>query len=145
MKSQNFIFTPGIWLGEGKITFTASPQFLKFYTKWEIVEERPNVMKAVQTVEMQGIGEQVINTFTFKDFQSTTFSVFLENDVVGKISGKGIFDEQIIAWEFSGQATFEGFEVYEQQENGDFSLHAEYGSSDQFRTVVEGLIWRKGS
>jgi hypothetical protein len=45
----------------------------------------------------------------------------------------------------STQFAFEGFEVYEQQENGDYFLHAEYGSPDQFRTIIEGLIWRKGT
>jgi hypothetical protein len=145
MQSQDFIFTPGIWLGEGKITFSASSEFLKFYTKWEILEETPGVMKAKQIVEMQGVGEQVINLFTFKDIKATSFTVTLENNLVGQMTGTGLRDKNVIAWEFQGQVTFEGFEVYEQQENGDYFLHAEYGSSDQFRTIVEGLIWRKGS
>lgn len=145
MPSQDFIFTPGFWLGEGKITFSASAEFLKFYTKWEIVEETPAVIKAKQIVEMQGVEEQVINMFTFKDIKPASFTVLLENNIVGKISGTGLRDKNVIAWEFQGQLTFEGFEAYEQQENGDYFLHAEYGSPDQFRTIVEGLIWRKGS
>jgi hypothetical protein len=145
MAEQEFIFTSGLWLGEGKITFSASSEFLKFYTKWKITQEDPDEMKAVQIVEMQGIKEQVINTFTFKEIKPTSFTVILENNMVGIISGKGLRSEQTIAWEFRGHETFEGLEVYERQENGDYFLHAEYGASDQFRTIVEGLIWRKGS
>jgi hypothetical protein len=143
MPEKEFIFTPGLWLGEGKISFSSSPEFLKFYTKWEIEEESPGVMKAVQTVEMQGVEEQLINVFIFKDIQPASFSVSLQNNIVGAISGTGLRDAHLIAWEFKGELAFEGFEVYEQQENGDYFLHAEYGSPEQFRTTVEGLIWRK--
>lgn len=145
MPKENFIFTPSLWLGEGKISFSASPEFLKFYTKWEIKEKSPGVMTATQVVEMHGMEEQVINVFTFKDIQPNSFTVNLENNIVGSISGTGLRDENTIAWEFRGQAILEGFEVYEQQETGDYFLHAEYGSSDQFRTIIEGLIWFKGS
>lgn len=145
MSRQDFIFTPGIWLGEGKITFSASSEFIRFYTKWQISEEQDKVMKAIQTVEMQGVEEQVTNTFTFYDIQPNSFSVSMENNLVGKVVGKGIRDGKLIAWEFHKQEDCEGFEVYEQQENGDYFLHAEYGAPEPFRTVVEGLIWRKGS
>ena len=145
MSIQDFIFTPGHWLGEGKITFIASSEFLKFYTKWEITELRPGMMKGVQIVEMQGVDEHVVNTFTFFDIKPDKFSVSLENNIVGKITGTGVRNNHTIAWEFREQAAFEGFEAYEQQENGDFFLHAEYGAPSQFRTIVEGLVWRKGS
>lgn len=41
MSEKDFIFIPSLWLGEGKISFTASQEFLKFYTKWEINEDTP--------------------------------------------------------------------------------------------------------
>jgi hypothetical protein len=145
MQPQDFIFTSGIWLGEGKISFSNSPEFIKFYTKWEIAEESPKVVKAVQVVEMQGVEEHVINIFRFKDITPTSFSVSLENILVGTITGTGLRAERLIAWEFRGKSAIEGFETYEQQENGDYFLHAEYGTPDQFRTIIEGLIWRKGS
>lgn len=145
MPQNDFIVTPGLWLGEGKISFSSSSEFLKFYTKWNIQEDSPGIMKATQIVEMQGVDEHVINSFTFTEIKPTSFSVFLENNVLGSILGSGLRDEHVIAWEFRDQLTFEGFEVYEQQENGDYFLHAEYGASDQFRTIIEGLIWRKGS
>lgn len=145
MTRKDFIFTPSLWLGEGKISFSTSPEFLKFYTKWEIKEKTSHIMIATQVVEMQGMEEQIINVFTFKDILFDSFTVFLENNLVGIVAGKGIRDEHTIAWEFRNQSAFEGFEVYEQQENGDYFLHAEYGSPDQFRTIIEGLIWRKGT
>lgn len=145
MSLNDFIFIPSIWLGEGKISFSSSSEFIKFYTKWQITEENSGIMKAMQVVEMQGVEERVINTLTFKEIQPSTFSVILENNIVGQISGTGLRDEHMIGWEFRGNPAFEGFEVYEQQENGDYFLHAEYGSPEQFRTTVEGLIWRKGS
>lgn len=141
--NEDFIFTPGLWLGEGKISFSSSPEFLKFYTKWEISHVDTHAMKAVQAVEMEGVEDQVVNIFTFFDIQEATFSVCLENENVGKIYGKGLRDEKIIAWEFRGQPNFEGFETYEKQENGDYFMHAEYGSPSEFRTMVEGLIWEK--
>lgn len=145
MPEKDFIFTPGLWLGEGKISFSSSPEFLRFYTKWEIKEDTPGIMTATQIVEMHGMEEQVINQLTFTDIQPTSFKVHLENNLIGSISGAGLRTENSIAWEFRGQIAFEGFEVYERQETGDYFLHAEYGSTDQFRTIIEGLIWRKGS
>lgn len=146
MATKDFIFTPGTWIGEGKISFSASPEFIKFYTKWEISQADLNQLKATQTVEMQGVEEHVINVFTFYDITATSFAVQLENNVVGSILGTGLIASNVIAWEFRGSpTTFEGFEVYERQENGDFSLHAEYSSTDQFRTLIEGLIWKKSS
>lgn len=144
MTPHHFIFTPGIWIGEGKITFSTSPDFIKFYTKWQITEEQPGTIKAVQTVEMHGIKEHVVNNFTFVDVTPKSFALTLESEMIGSVNGKGLIDARSIAWEFRGNLSFEGFEVYELQENGDYFLHAEY-SSEQFRTIVEGLIWKKGS
>jgi len=144
MTKNNFIFTPGTWLGEGKISFAISPDFLKFYTKWQITALDDGVVVATQIVEMQGVDERVVNAFMFKDISPTSFNVVLENNLVGSVEGKGVKDEHTIAWEFHNQSNFEGFESYEQQENGDYFLHAEYGTPDQYRTTVEGLIWYKG-
>lgn len=138
-----FIFQTGTWIGEGKISFSSSPEFIKFYTKWQINEEIPGQLKALQIVEMQEVEEHVVNSFTFLEILDSSFTVILENEMIGKITGKGIKDERSIAWEFRNQEVFEGFEVYEQQENGDYSLYAEYTSADQFRTIIQGLIWKK--
>src|SRR5688572_3317977 len=104
-----FIFSQGIWLGEGKISFTSSPEFIKFYTRWQIVPEENGQIRAVQIVEMQGIGEQIINTFHFMDITPLEFSLTLENTIVGKIKGKGMrTDNSTVAWEFRSQGSFEG-------------------------------------
>lgn len=140
---KEFIFAPGIWLGEGKITFSASSEFIKFYMKWEVTEENDHVMKAIQTIQMQGIEEKSINQLTFSDIQPTSFLVTLENEPIGKVKGKGIYTDQMIAWEFQNTSGFDGFETYERRENGDFFLHAEYGRNDRYRTLIEGLVWKK--
>ncbi len=143
MSKQEFIFNSGLWLGEGKITFSASQEFLKFYTKWKIQEIRPGVISALQIVEMQGVEEHVNNTFTFTGIENKSFNIRLENNAVGSILGMGLRDENIIAWQFCNHETFEGFETYKRQETGGYFLHAEYGTSEQFRTIIEGFIWCK--
>lgn len=143
MSSLLFILQPGIWIGEGKISFSASPDFIKFYTKWEVKESQPGHIKAKQVVEMQGIDEHVINFFEIREITERSFFVELESEAIGHVTGSGIFDEKMIAWEFRNQDAFEGFEVYELQENGDFLFHAEY-ASEQFRTLIDGLVWKKG-
>lgn len=140
---KEFIFTPGIWLGEGKISFSASPEFIKFYMKWEITEEAPLFMKARQMIQMQGIEEKTVNDYIFTDIHADSFRVILENEALGKAEGQGIVDEKIIAWEFIKPSTFVGFETYERKDNGDFFLHAEFGTNDHYRTIIEGLVWPK--
>lgn len=140
---KEFILTPGIWLGEGKISFSASPEFIKFYMKWEITEEAPNVIRASQAIQMQGIEQKSINEFTFSEITDASFVVKLENEVFGEIMGSGIINDRMIGWEFQKDANFQGFETYERQENGDFFLHAEYGTNDRYRTIIEGLVWPK--
>lgn len=144
MVNTDFIFTSGLWLGEGKITLGTSKEFIKFYTKWVIDEPSSGVMRGVQTVEMLGIEEHVVNTFIFSHLKPTSFEVSLENpQLAEKVIGTGIRNERTIAWEFRGNSALEGFEVYERQANGDYFIHAEYGSSSEFRTLIEGLIWQK--
>lgn len=147
MQKQNhtFIFNPGIWVGEGKITFSTSPENIHFYTKWTI--EKNDETKGYvceQQVEMQGMNESVFNHLVIFDVTEESFKIKLENDLIGKVSGQGIIDPKTIAWEYMGEE-FEGFEVYELQDNGDYTLHAEYSSSDQYRTIIDGRIWKKSS
>lgn len=143
---HSFIFSPGVWIGEGKITFSTSPETIHFYTKWIVEkfdEERGHICE--QRVEMQGIDDTVFNSLTFSDVTPTSFTIALENDLVGKVIGKGVIDPKTIAWEYRTGTDFEGFEVYELQDNGDYMLHAEYSSPDQYRTIVDGRIWKKST
>jgi hypothetical protein len=54
-----------------------------------------------------------------------------------------VIDAKTIAWEFRNNEEFQGFEVYELQENGDYMLHAEYSTSEDFRTIIDGRVWQK--
>lgn len=143
MNAHEFIFVPGQWLGEGRITFTVSPEVLHFYNKWNVEKIERGMISCQQEVEMEGREENLFNNFTFSEFLPSSFSVELTNQLLGTLKGKGIIDVKTIAWEFSGYPDFEGFEVYELQENGDYMMHAEYISSDQFRTIIDGRIWKK--
>ena len=75
---------------------------------------------------MQGIDESVFNNLVFSDATPSSFSVLLENDLIGRVNGKGVIDPKTIAWEYRSGTDFEGFEVYELQDNGDYMMHAEY-------------------
>lgn len=138
-----FILTPGCWLGEGTVSFTASPEVLKFYTRWDVSNSVGGIVACKQSVEMQEHGETVNNAFCITELNPTSFKIELSNDVIGTVTGKGIIDEKAIAWEFRSHENFEGYEVYELQENGDYLLHAEYSSPEQFRTIIDGRIWKK--
>jgi hypothetical protein len=143
MTTHQFIFHPGQWIGEGKVTFSISPEILHFYTKWTIETENHHEIHSIQLVEIQGNEPSMQNIFKFLDISSNKFIVNLENDILGNVNGTGIIDPKNIAWEFHGAGGLEGFEIYELQENGDYLLHAEYTSPDQFRTLIDGRIWKK--
>lgn len=141
--SHQFLFSPGLWVGEGRVTFSSSPDHLRFYTKWNIEKENQGMIPCQQHVEMEGGEDRVFNNFVFSAVTSSSFLLELTNELLGNVKGKGVIDPKTIAWEFRGNDEFEGFEVYELQENGDYMLHAEYASTDQFRTIIDGRIWKK--
>ena len=146
MSVRDFIFKSGLWVGEGKVTFSASPNHLRFYTKWSMEEELDGKFKWLQRVELERGESNVYNNFLFFNISETAFSVELSNELLGTVQGKGLINQKTIAWEFKRELEhegFEGFEVYELQENGDFMFHAEYSSDDLMRTIVDGRIWRK--
>lgn len=141
--SHLFIFKPGIWIGEGTISFSMSPTKVKFFTRWEVVDLGEKGSQCRQAVELQGVDEHVINQYSFTKPEELEFEVVLENELVEKVKGHGFIENNKIAWEFREGGAFEGFEVYELGENGLYHMHAEYASSDQFRTVIDGQIWKK--
>jgi hypothetical protein len=144
MENHHFIFTPVDWLGQGKITFSSSPIELDFYTRWNPLSEAHGVIECIQRVEVKESDEPVINTYAFSEITDTSFVVTLSNDMVGKAIGKGVIDEKRVAWEFRGIPGFEGFEVYEVQDNGEYLMHAEYLADEDYRTHIKGRIWKKG-
>ena len=142
-RAHQFIFTPGVWLGEGNIRFSASPEDIKFYTRWESAESDGDELTSLQTVQMQGVDDKVLNRFRFHGMEDGMFKVERHNELVNTVLGTGIIDNDKIAWEFRGQDNFEGFEVYTREKDELYIMHAEFASSDQFRTIIDGKIWQK--
>lgn len=143
MAKHLFLFTPGIWLGEGVVTFSASPEHIRFYTKWQVNDiDSMLAIPCEQKVELQDTNEKVINELSLYNITSTNFLIKLENALFGQVTGKGLIDDKTIAWEFRSPEAIEGYEVYEIQDNGDYLFHSEY-ASDQFRTIIDGRIWKK--
>lgn len=142
MMNHTFIFSPGLWVGEGKIVLNMVEEELFFGTKWSIQNtDFTGKVNCAQDIQIQGLPEQMRNELTFYDFQTKGFQVDMENQNVGRIVGSGIFDEKMIAWEFRNNANFEGFETYTLQEDGSYIMKGEYITTDQFRTQIEARIW----
>lgn len=137
-----FIFQPGLWVGEGKIRFSNSQEELRFFTKWTISDEIDQKIHAFQQVEMECAPEQVRNHFLFSDMTETSFSIQLENEAMGIVSGSGIITPSTISWVFK-EEDFEGSESYSLvPDKEEYLLNAEY-VHDDFLTMVEGRIWKK--
>lgn len=143
MIAHYFLFSPGAWIGEGKVSFSMSPEVLRYYTKWVVDPKKEGAICCEQRVEKEGGGEDVFNNFTISDIEEGGFNIELTNESLGTVRGRGVIDAKTIAWEFRSNEEFQGFEVYELQENGDYMLHAEYSSSEDFRTIIEGRLWQK--
>jgi hypothetical protein len=143
MLNHDFIFKPSSWVGEGKITLNMVEEELKFYTKWNVLaQDFAGNIPSVQEIQISGISENMRNELTFFNFTKSGFSIEMENMNIGRVVGTGIIDEKLIAWEFrENDLNFEGFEIYRLQEDGSYLMKAEYVTSDQFRTQIEGKIW----
>lgn len=146
-KSDCFIFEPGVWLGEGKVKLSISEEELKFATRWNIDKaKKTGRIISVQEVQITGVPEMMNNRFLFYDFDQETFKVELENQTIGKIVGAGIYRPKLIAWEFRlNEIGFEGFEMYQLLEDGSYFMHAEYLAEEDFRTHIQGKIWKKSA
>ena len=144
MNKHVFIFSPGIWLGEGKIILNMVEEELNFFTKWNLGgRDLAEKIQGNQEIQINGITESMRNELTFFDFMKSGFSVEMENMNVGRIVGTGVFDDKLIAWEFrNNEMNFEGYETYYLQDDGKYKMHAEYVTSDQFRTQIDGKIYR---
>jgi hypothetical protein len=141
---MTFLFEPGTWLGEGKISFSITTEELRFFTRWTVSEtEEEGTYLWTQRVEMAQDGEKIENHFAFTPLKEGIFSVKLENEFIGKAIGKGVFDENKVAWEVTSPESFQGFESYIKKEAGRFAFHAEYIAPDNFRTIINGEIWKK--
>jgi hypothetical protein len=139
---SHFLFESGEWLGAGQVTFTMSPDLLYFRTKWSVAKQEDATFLCSQTVEIIG-GDSMLNVFSISPTSDRTFGIVLSNEVLGEFMGTGIVEPEIVAWEFRDVGTFEGYEVYERTQEDEYSMHAEYLSSDGARTMIRGKIWRK--
>jgi hypothetical protein len=145
MDQHLFILDPSQWLGEGKIRLNMVDEELGFVTRWNVGnrDDRGRI-ESVQEVQVKGVADVMFNQFSFFDITPTQFSVELENQALGRVIGNGIINDKVIAWEFRVlELGFEGFEFYEKQDDGKYLMRAEYCTSDQFRTIINGTIWKK--
>jgi hypothetical protein len=149
MSHHLFLLQPSSWLGEGKIRLNMVEEELAFFTRWsmgftnEEGEEEKDVVRCLQEIQVKGMADIMHNQFTIRDCTATSFVIELENQALGKITGIGLLNQEIIGWEFRiPELGFEGFEFYEKQPDDSYLMRAEYATSDQFRTMINGKIWQ---
>lgn len=140
---HSFIFSPGNWQGEGRILLNMVEEELIFNTCWAVQQgDLLGKVACCQEIQIQGLSEDMRNDLTFYDFSGERFAVDMENPNVGRIVGTGVFNDEMIAWEFRGnEMHFEGFESYQKQGDGSYQMKGEYVTSDQFRTEITAKIW----
>lgn len=143
MTKKHFLFSPGIWIGEGSITFSDAAEKLKFYTRWKIEERESGNVHGEQHVEIQGGSDRIQNQYEISGHKDDKFSITLRNELVSMVEGSGVLDGDKIAWEFRGHPNFEGYEVYQLKSEDEYDFRAEYVSPDQLRSVIVGRIWKK--
>lgn len=142
----HFLLDPSsVWIGEGEVTFPSSQEKIRFFTRWQKKEVTPDVIKWLQEVELHHVQQTTYNYFSIFDIKDGHFKIVLENEMMGKVSGKGVIDPKIVAWELRDHPGMEGFEVYELQTDGQYHFRAEYSSPDRFHTLIHGKIWKKSS
>ncbi len=145
MKQQLFLLQSGIWLGEGKICLTSSDEELKFYTRWTVPPiDSSGMLECVQDIEISGISDKMRNVFSLSEIGEKKFHIELENQTLGRIVGKGIIKENTIGWELRNlELGFEGFEFYNRESDDSYFMRAEYATSEDYRTIIQGRIWKK--
>ncbi len=144
MLQHAFILSPYPWLGEGKIRLNMVEEELGFVTRWKVSnKDAGGIIECVQEIQVKGLADIMLNQFVLYDFSGNHFSIDLENPALGKITGSGLIEDHVIAWEFRIQELgFEGFEFYEKESADCYRMRAEYATTDQYRTVINGKVWR---
>ena len=144
MYNHSFILSPNNWLGEGRIQLNMVDEELGFFTRWN-VPNRDSIgrIECIQEIQVKGLSDIMINQFSFFDLSHANFSIELENQALGKVTGSGLINEKVIAWEFRiADIGFEGFEFYEKESDTSYQMRAEYATRDQFRTLIRGRLWK---
>lgn len=147
MFNHSFIFSPGIWQGEGKILLNMVDEELIFNMQWSVQnKDFTGKVACAQDIQIHGLSENMRNELSFYDMQNKCFAVDMENQNVGRIVGSGVYDEKMIAWEFrNNDMNFEGYETYNLQADGSYQMKGEYVTSDQFRTQIEARLWLRSN
>ncbi len=145
MTHHQFLLLPNTWLGQGKIQLNMVSEELAFFTRWNVDHiDGEGRIECTQEIQVKGLSDVMSNEFFIYNLSSGEFVIDLENQTLGRISGKGIVNEKIIAWEFRVEEIgFEGFEIYEKQDDTNYLMRAEYATSDQFRTLIQGRVWQQ--
>lgn len=143
MIAHRFIFTPGVWLGEGRISLSLVAEPLVFFTRWNVYpRNEKGQITCLQEIQVKGISDIMVNRFAFLDVVPTAFHVMMDNHAIGRVNGIGIIRPEMIGWEFRVQELgFEGFEFYEKQSEDLYHMHGEFATSDDLRTQIHGKIW----
>lgn len=116
---------------------------LPFTMHWNISPSENEKINFHQIVEVENFNDPLSNNFSLSSVTSNNFTITLENNLVGKVEGKGIYDDKIIAWEFRNASEgFEGYEIYELQPDGSYKMRAEFMGGEDYRTFVVGSINR---
>jgi len=134
-----FIFEPGVWLGEGKVSFSTSQEIVFFRTKWTIYES--GLLE--QRIETVDASEPSMNSFFISDREDNTFKISMENASLEKVYGTGGIEDNRVFWEFPLQNDFQGFEIYARINPEEYSFHAEYKLGDLVHTEIHGKLWKK--
>lgn len=146
MVKHNFIFTPGKWLGEGRIQLNMVEEELSFFTRWKVEEEENGEIECTQEIQVKGLSDVMINRFVFSNIKADSFSVLMENYAVGKVEGKGFINDEKIGWEFRAEEVgFEGFEFYDKQPDDTYHVHGEFSTQEDLRTEVRGKVWKQAN
>ena len=117
---------------------------LKFFSKWRVqpIDEEGKI-ECSQKIEISSIAEEMHNHFTLFEIGKEAFKVTLESQSVGKVEGQGIIRPKLISWELrQGAEGVDGFEFFE-LDGEEYKHHAEYATGQDYRTVIDGKIWKK--
>lgn len=138
---HTFILSPGVWEGSGIISFSMADDVLHFKTRWTVLPQEEGKIYFSQLLDVNEYTDKMQNSFCISDLSQDKFHIQLENQLAGKVQGEGLISPQSIAWEFRRKdQEFEGFEIYERQEEGTYKMRAEFTAGEGLRTFVKGFI-----
>ncbi len=145
MAQHQFLLSPGSWLGQGKIQLNMVSEELTFFTRWSVNNpDGDGRIESNQEIQVKGLSDIMNNAFVISNLSNGEFVIELENQALGRVTGTGLINEKLIAWEFRVEEIgFEGFEFYELQDDQTYIMRAEYATNDQFRTLIQGRVWQQ--